>query len=574
MNKQWKKILTFLLVCLLVQALAVGAFAESLGMFFAGYRWLSKYSALYTGPDMTHCAGITGERGLIWVLQRESGLIKALYADQNGGGGVIYVEESRISRADRAEINEWLDKTKKEMVQVEDQKLPPILIGQLSFGPQTPDVPSDEEAVPAIQPEETPAEASEDPAPPESEEEADAGTLPETEEEPAAEPVPPEMEESETAEEPAPEDADDEPEQPTEKDDESTVKPDAEEDEAAEEPSQAAAEDDETAVEPGPEEASDADAEPSKPETKEEETAEEEAKQDEEPPLSITRQPEDQQVQPGKEVTFSVEAVSALSYQWQYSKDEGETWDDLKNAEFWHGCKTDTLTFATEEKHLAFLFRCAVSGKEEQLTSEPVRVTFPDKVIAFDEAPSDRVAEPGESVSFRAALADTSKLQWQYSSDEGKSWHDLTNGEFWQGNKSDTLTFRADIKYNGFLFRVKALYRDETVFCEPAQLVIVSDPEALPRLIAQTCDLSVHEEESVTLSIEAENAKEYEWQYSNDGGESWKPLTNAEIWEGNRSNILTFTALKNYDQLQFRCVVSNQDGSVKSQPILLTVLTD
>ena len=75
-------------------------------------------------------------------------------------------------------------------------------------------------------------------------------------------------------------------------------------------------------------------------------------------------------------------------------------------------------------------------------------------------------------------------------------------------------------------------------------------------------------------TIEAENAKEYEWQYSNDGGESWKPLTNAEIWEGNRSNILTFTALKNYDQLQFRCVVSNQDGSVKSQPILLTVLTD
>ena len=286
----------------------------------------------------------------------------------------------------------------------------------------------------------------------------------------------------------------------------------------------------------------------------------------------ILSQPADQTVQAGEEASFSVSALHATAFQWQYSKDGGKTWGDLRNREFWLGCKTDTLRFTAADSHNGFLFRCLVSNKAGSLESLSARLTLPGKVVPFDEKPADCTASPGEEVSFHARLQGADKLQWQYSKDEGKTWGNLTNGEFWRGNRTDTLTFTADSKHDGFLFRCSAALEGETVCSDSARLTIESQAMVPPAIQAQTGDIIVHEGEEVTLSVEAEGAQTYQWQYSRDKGKTWANFRNSKVWDGSEAATLTFKASLSQDEMLFRCAVSNAAGTAESKPILLSVL--
>ena len=289
-------------------------------------------------------------------------------------------------------------------------------------------------------------------------------------------------------------------------------------------------------------------------------------------PPEILSQPADQTVQAGEEASFSVSASHVTSFQWQYSKDGGKTWGDLRNREFWLGCKTDTLRFTAADSHNGFLFRCLVSNKAGSLESLPARLTLPGKVVPFDEKPADCTAAPGEEVSFHAHLQGADKLQWQYSKDEGTTWGNLTNGEFWRGNKTDTLTFTADSKHDGFLFRCSAALEGETVCSDFARLTIENQAMVPPSIQAQTGDIIVHEGEEVTLSVEAEGAQTYQWQYSRDKGKTWANFRNSKVWDGNEAATLTFKASLSQDEMLFRCAVTNAAGTAESKPILLSVL--
>ena len=425
MKQNQKSLALVLTVCLLTCAAIFPASADGddRNMFFAGYRWLLPYSALFSSPDLSDCTGMTAEQGLVWAVSREDECLLVIYADQNGAGQEAYVEESRTSRADRADISQWLKDTGKQQVTVKEQDIAPLFVRQLADG--------------------------------------QAGMF---------------------------------------------------------------------------------------------------------------AQPEDQTVPAGEEAVFAVSAPEGASCQWQYSKDSGETWGDLRNAEFWTGCRKDTLRFRAEEKYSGFLFRCVISGKNYRMESLPARLTVPGKVVPFDEKPADSAAAPGEQVTFHASLRDAEKYHWQYSKDGGATWGDLTNGAFWQGNKTDTLTFTADLKHSGLLFRCAALIKGETVCSDPAKLTVEEQADVLPSIHAQTGDLIVREGDEVTISVEAENARTYEWQYSKDKGKTWKQFRNSKIWEGSEAATLTFKATLSQDLMLIRCAVSSGAGTVTSKPLRLSVL--
>ncbi len=425
MNQKQKSLALVLAVCLLFSAviLPAGADGEDKSLFFAGYRWLMPYSALFSSPDMSGCIGLAAEQGLVWAVAREGSCLQVMFADQSGADREAYVEESRTAKAVRADITQWLRETGKQQINVNGQEIAPLSVLQLADG--------------------------------------QAGMLP---------------------------------------------------------------------------------------------------------------QPEDQSVPAGEEVTFAVSAPDGASCQWQYSKDSGETWGDLRNTAFWTGCRKDTLRFQAEEKYSGFLFRCVISGKNYRLESLPARLTVIGKVVPFDEKPADSTAAPGDQVTFHASLHDAEKYSWQYSKDDGTTWGSLTNGEFWQGNKTDTLTFTAGLKHSGLLFRCGALVSGETVYSDPAKLTVEERPDVLPTIHAQTGDLIVREGDEVTISVEAENARTYQWQYSKDKGKTWKPFRNSKIWEGSEAATLTFRATLSQDLMMIRCAVSSGAGTVTSKPLQLSVL--
>lgn len=80
----------------------------------------------------------------------------------------------------------------------------------------------------------------------------------------------------------------------------------------------------------------------------------------------ITEQPESRTVTEGRAATFVVEAAAAddglLTYQWQMSTDDGDTWEDIDGAD-----QDAYTTWETEQEDNGTQFRCVITNSREDL---------------------------------------------------------------------------------------------------------------------------------------------------------------------------------------------------------------
>ena len=76
----------------------------------------------------------------------------------------------------------------------------------------------------------------------------------------------------------------------------------------------------------------------------------------------------------GDNVSFTVTAENAVSYQWQYSRDNGETWNSWSNEIY----KQPSITMSVTEGRLAMVYRCILTGANgNQLESNVVHIEKP-----------------------------------------------------------------------------------------------------------------------------------------------------------------------------------------------------
>lgn len=76
-------------------------------------------------------------------------------------------------------------------------------------------------------------------------------------------------------------------------------------------------------------------------------------------PILITKQPENQVAVAGDTVTFHVEALGAVSYQWQVLAASGN-WDNLS----WEGAKTATMTRTLNLNTATYKYRCMLTAAD------------------------------------------------------------------------------------------------------------------------------------------------------------------------------------------------------------------
>ena len=88
--------------------------------------------------------------------------------------------------------------------------------------------------------------------------------------------------------------------------------------------------------------------------------------------IGITAQPEDATAAVGAKAYFTVTALGEnLSYQWQYSTDNGETWADTSLT----GNKTATLTVNATATRNGYQYRCAVTSDGGSIISGVATLT-------------------------------------------------------------------------------------------------------------------------------------------------------------------------------------------------------
>lgn len=90
----------------------------------------------------------------------------------------------------------------------------------------------------------------------------------------------------------------------------------------------------------------------------------------------------------------------------------------------------------------------------------------------------------------------------------------------------------------------------------------------MAKITKQPVAKSVKAGKKVNFTVQAVGSDiKYQWQFSTDGGDSWKDSTGT----GNKSDTLTVTAKKSYNGKYYRCKVKTSAGTVYSKKVKLTV---
>ncbi len=265
----------------------------------------------------------------------------------------------------------------------------------------------------------------------------------------------------------------------------------------------------------------------------------------------------------GEPVTFSVTATGLdLSYQWQYSSDNGANW---RNSGY-SSAKTATLSFNAEKRFSGYLYRCVVTdvdGKQAisktfKLTVAELKITTqPESVVAAlgDYAVYSIVAAPNDSVTY----------QWQYKTAAGTTWRNSTIA----GARTDTLSIQATEARDGLSFRCvvsdnsgNKLTSDEVTLGVKPNVVITADPA--------NATMPANQNVTFTAAAEGIGTLDYQWQVltkatDDNPSPEWTDLPDEN------AQTLTVTATEEIDGWQYRCVVGHTGNEHRNESNAITL---
>ena len=278
---------------------------------------------------------------------------------------------------------------------------------------------------------------------------------------------------------------------------------------------------------------------------------------------AVTKQPADVKVAPGEKASFTVTATGSgtLLYQWQVSKDGGSTWKNCIST----GYNTRTLSFTAKTSYGGWRYRCIVSNERGSISTEAavLTVTGVSEPVITGQTPSVKL-QAGATAKFTVeASGEGLSYQWQVSKDGGSTWKNCTSS----GYDTKTLQFTAKLSYSGWLYRCRVKNSGGEAVSLAAPLTVI-DPYAKPEITKQPVGQSVTAGSRAVFMVTASGTGlTYQWQVSKDGGASWKDCTSS----GNDMSTFGFTAKASYSGWQYRCIVTNANGSVTSTAATLTV---
>ena len=182
-------------------------------------------------------------------------------------------------------------------------------------------------------------------------------------------------------------------------------------------------------------------------------------------PVILTN-PENQILDLGEMATFSVTASNAVSYQWQYSKDNGKTWTT------WSGKTSATVSVAASKTNNGCLYRCKVTNSAGTTTSSSAKLTVSDIKPTITAQPAAKTVTAGTTVKFTVTAAGSGlTYKWQVSKDGGATWTNINQTKY-PSAATATLSFKATATTNGYMYRCKVTNSYGTVTSSKAKLTV------------------------------------------------------------------------------------------------------
>ncbi len=263
------------------------------------------------------------------------------------------------------------------------------------------------------------------------------------------------------------------------------------------------------------------------------------------PPLPvITKQPTDSIIDVGNNAVFEITAQNADSYLWQWSRD-GVNWtfaggnDDSRNKSYRYEILGNPLIAE------GYMFRCLVyNAYGDVVISNTVRIYLIPKIT---EQPADVTGSINDTVTFEVSARGGQAYNWYYSKD-GKNWIDDID---FAADGSSTLSFTLDENNISYMF--KCVVTSITGNTSESNIVRV-----IPSLqvTEQPKNVTASVGEAVRFTVMATGVKSYQWEYSKDGGKTWK----SSGMEGSTTNILVVPVTEARIGQMYRCIITGTDG--------------
>jgi len=160
--------------------------------------------------------------------------------------------------------------------------------------------------------------------------------------------------------------------------------------------------------------------------------------------FSITENPSNVTAAEGTTAKFTVKASgTSLKYQWQYSKDGGNTWSNSTKG----NPTTAVLSVEAAASRNNYQYRCIVTSGTVSKTSSAAKLSVASS-IRITSQPESVAAKAGTTVKFTAAASGTGlSYQWYWRKPEG-TWAKSTG----TGYNRPTLEVAAEAKRNGYQY--------------------------------------------------------------------------------------------------------------------------
>ena len=266
----------------------------------------------------------------------------------------------------------------------------------------------------------------------------------------------------------------------------------------------------------------------------------------------IIAQPEDLTVNAATTATFTVAADGDYSYQWYRFRTDGEDWELVDE-----NGNSNILSFTAKPWHNGNRYFCRVTNDEGTFTDSDVATLTVIFKPAFTLQPvSIRVTE-GDVATFTVAADYAESYQWYYRTSLTAKWNTVKNN-----GTSATYMLVAQARHNGYQYCCKAMNSCDSTLSDVATLTV----DSVPTIITQPVDMAVNEGAAVTFRVVASNTDTYQWFYRTSPVGDWR-----EVINNGTSADYTFTVAGRHNGYQYRCLLTNETGSVFSDFATLRV---
>ncbi|MDO5436556.1 MAG: hypothetical protein Q4G19_09330, partial [Clostridia bacterium] len=282
-------------------------------------------------------------------------------------------------------------------------------------------------------------------------------------------------------------------------------------------------------------------------------------------PLTVTpgilAQPEVLNAAAGDTVAFSITADGAagLTYQWQMSKDEGETWSNCSGS----SARTASISITPTLTYSGRLYRCVVTDKNgASITSEEAALTV-HKALKITAQPVDVTADTGTNAKFTVkAAGEGLTYQWKYRKTAESKWAKTTS----TGYDTKTLTIPATLTKNGYQYQ--CIITDQYGASVTSDAVTLTVHTAL-KITAQPVNATATAGTDAKFTVKATgDGLKYQWQLLKTADGTWARTTAT----GYNTATITIPATVTKNGYQYRCVITDEYGrDITSEAAVLTV---